>query len=251
VKRDYWNSYSLRRQPDGAWRLTEPSSEPASSSAVNKLLNALSDLPVVTMINLPSDDTERYREYGLWEPAAEVTVTVDGGEHTLLLGAQTPDGQATYCAEAGGSDHVYVVSSSAVKAIPTDAAAYRESSTTRSSPPANGLQIEDVVVGSGPAARVGEAVKATYTGRLIDGTMFDSSELHGGQPLAFTLGVSPVIKGWHQGIMGMRVGGKRRLTIPPELAYGSAGRSPNIPPNATLVFELELVSVETPRVGPK
>jgi hypothetical protein len=251
VKRDYWNSYCLRRQADATWRLIEPSSEPASSPAVNKLLNALSDLSVVTTINLPSDDTERYREYGLWEPAAEITVTVGSGDRTILLGAQTPDGQATYCAESGGSDHVYVVSSETVKAIPIDAAAYRETSEVLSAQPRGGLQMEDLAVGSGAAAQVGQEVRVLYTGRLMDGSVFDSSELHGGKPLAFTIGASQVIRGWHQGIVGMHVGGKRKLTIPPDLAYGPAGRPPKIPPNATLVFEVELESVATPQAGTK
>lgn len=105
-----------------------------------------------------------------------------------------------------------------------------------------GLQYEDVVVGSGVEAKPGMLVSAHYTGTFQDGTVFDSSVTRG-QPFEFTLGQGQVIKGWDEGIQGMKVGGKRKLVVPPELGYGSAGIGP-IPPNATLNFEVELVDAK-------
>ena len=102
-------------------------------------------------------------------------------------------------------------------------------------------KIEDLVKGKGPEAARGKTVEVHYTGWLIDGKQFDSSR--GGEPFAFDLGAGQVIKGWDQGVVGMRVGGTRKLTIPPELAYGMRGFPGAIPAQATLVFEVELVAV--------
>ena len=112
-------------------------------------------------------------------------------------------------------------------------------------PPAqpNGLLIEDIKVGSGPMAESGQTVAVHYTGWLTDGTKFDSS-LDRGQPITFPLGTGAVIRGWDEGLKGMRVGGKRKLTIPSALAYGPEGRPPVIPPDATLVFDVELMDVK-------
>ena len=107
---------------------------------------------------------------------------------------------------------------------------------------ASGLKIEDTVVGTGAEAKTGDTVTVHYTGYLTDGTKFDSS-LDSGQPFQFTIGQGRVIAGWEQGIAGMKVGGKRKLTIPPELGYGAQGAGGVIPPNATLVFEVELLGV--------
>jgi FKBP-type peptidyl-prolyl cis-trans isomerase len=104
------------------------------------------------------------------------------------------------------------------------------------------LKVEDINVGTGAEAKAGQTVSVHYTGRLTDGSKFDSS-LDRGQPFTFALGRGQVIKGWDQGVAGMKVGGKRKLTIPPELGYGAGGFPPVIPANATLVFEVELLAV--------
>ncbi len=100
---------------------------------------------------------------------------------------------------------------------------------------------EELVAGKGLEAVRGRTVEVHYTGWLTDGKQFDSSV--GGDPFSFRLGAGEVIEGWDRGVAGMRVGGKRKLTIPPELGYGARGAPPVIPPNATLVFEVELLSV--------
>ena len=108
-----------------------------------------------------------------------------------------------------------------------------------------GLKIEDLECGDGAEAKSGDSVKVHYTGTLEDGTKFDSS-LDRGEPFNFQLGGGMVIKGWDEGIVGMKEGGKRKLTIPSELGYGDQGFPPDIPPGATLLFEVELVEVGGP-----
>ena len=107
---------------------------------------------------------------------------------------------------------------------------------------ATGLTIEDTVLGDGQAAATGRGVTVHYAGWLADGTQFDSSK-EKDDPFEFTLGKAEVMRGWEEGLPGMKVGGKRRLTVPPELAYGQAGAGDVIPPNATLTFEVELLAV--------
>ena len=109
----------------------------------------------------------------------------------------------------------------------------------------NGLVIENIVVGEGPEAQDHNKVVVNYTGSLEDGSIFDSSLNPGRDPFTFTLGVGSVIKGWDLGVRGMKVGGKRKLTIPSDLGYGSQGAGKVIPPDATLIFEVELLEVET------
>ena len=108
----------------------------------------------------------------------------------------------------------------------------------------NGLIIEDLVVGEGAEAQDYNKVVVNYTGSLEDGSVFDSSLNPGRGPFTFTLGVGSVIKGWDLGVKGMKVSGKRKLTIPPELGYGDQGAGGLIPPGATLIFEVDLLEVE-------
>ena len=107
---------------------------------------------------------------------------------------------------------------------------------------AEGLQVEDIQIGTGDEAVSGKQVSVHYTGWLTSGTKFDSS-VDRGRPFDFQLGGGMVIQGWDQGVVGMKVGGKRKLTIAPELGYGARGAAGVIPPNATLVFEVELLVV--------
>ena len=108
----------------------------------------------------------------------------------------------------------------------------------------NGLVMEDLVVGEGAEAQDFNKVVVNYTGKLEDGSVFDSSLNPGREPFTFTLGVGSVIKGWDLGVKGMKVGGKRKLTIPAELGYGAKGAGNVIPPNATLIFDVELLELE-------
>jgi FKBP-type peptidyl-prolyl cis-trans isomerase FkpA len=106
----------------------------------------------------------------------------------------------------------------------------------------SGLIVEDINIGEGAAAAAGQKVTVHYTGWLTNGTKFDSSKDRN-DPFVFPLGGGRVIKGWDEGVQGMKVGGKRKLTIPPALGYGARGAGSVIPPNATLVFEVELLGV--------
>lgn len=106
----------------------------------------------------------------------------------------------------------------------------------------SGLEYWDIKVGTGDTAVAGKPVRVHYTGWLTDGKKFDSS-VDRGQPFVFPLGAGRVIKGWDEGVAGMKVGGKRQLRIPPELGYGARGAGGVIPPNATLIFDVELLAV--------
>lgn len=105
------------------------------------------------------------------------------------------------------------------------------------------LTVADLVEGTGPEAKAGDTVSVNYVGALPDGTVFDASANHGG-PFSFTLGGGQVISGWDQGLVGMKVGGKRSLIIPPDMAYGNQAVGDVIPANATLIFEVELVGIQ-------
>jgi FKBP-type peptidyl-prolyl cis-trans isomerase len=107
----------------------------------------------------------------------------------------------------------------------------------------SGLEYWDIVAGTGPTAATGQKVKVHYTGWLLSGKQFDSS-IPSGKPFSFTLGAREVIKGWDEGVAGMKVGGKRQLRIPPDLAYGDRGYPGAIPPNATLIFDVQLLGVQ-------
>jgi FKBP-type peptidyl-prolyl cis-trans isomerase FkpA len=106
------------------------------------------------------------------------------------------------------------------------------------------LEKEDLTTGSGRDVKTGDTVHVQYTGTLTNGKKFDSSYDHGGEPFKVTVGQGEVIKGWDEGLVGMRVGGKRRLRIPSALGYGTAGSPPDIPADAGLVFEIELISID-------
>ena len=139
------------------------------------------------------------------------------------------------CASTGGSRTT--ASDSAATSVSVGATTGPKEITT-----ASGLKYQDLKIGDGQLAERGMVVSVHYTGWMPDGTKLDSS-LDRGTPYDFQLGVSQVIQGWHEGIAGMRVGGKRKLTIPSSLAYGERGRPP-VPPNATLVFDVELVAIK-------
>jgi FKBP-type peptidyl-prolyl cis-trans isomerase len=106
------------------------------------------------------------------------------------------------------------------------------------------LVIEDVVVGQGAEVQKGDHVAVRYTGRLTNGMVFDASSMHGNTPFEFDVGAGNVIKGWDEGLLGMKVGGKRKLTVPSKMGYGEAGVRGRIPRNATLLSEVELLLVK-------
>ena len=106
----------------------------------------------------------------------------------------------------------------------------------------SGLQYADIVVGDGREAHAGETATVHYTGTLVDGTKFDSSKDRN-KPFSFRLGAGQVIKGWDEGVEGMKIGGTRKLVIPPQLGYGARGAGSVIPPNATLIFIVELLDL--------
>jgi FKBP-type peptidyl-prolyl cis-trans isomerase FkpA len=120
---------------------------------------------------------------------------------------------------------------------------FNKGSTMASTTTASGLIIEELKVGTGAEAAAGQHVSVHYTGWLTDGTKFDSSKDRG-DPFEFPLGAGHVIRGWDEGVQGMKVGGSRKLTIPADLGYGARGAGGVIPPNATLVFEVELLGTE-------
>ncbi|MEK7135946.1 MAG: FKBP-type peptidyl-prolyl cis-trans isomerase [Patescibacteria group bacterium] len=117
-------------------------------------------------------------------------------------------------------------------------------STAMSAETTTQLQVTDITIGTGDAAAAGDTVTVNYVGSLTDGTVFDASANHGTTGFTFNLGAGQVIKGWDEGIVGMKKGGKRKLIIPASLAYGSQAVGDVIPANATLVFEVELLKVQ-------
>lgn len=128
-------------------------------------------------------------------------------------------------------------------AAPADGQTTSAVQTGTSAPAVTDLKVEDLKSGDGTEAVAGKTVSVHYTGWLTDGKKFDSS-VDRGTPFKFALGGGQVIPGWDKGVAGMKVGGKRKLTIPPQLGYGERGAGAVIPPNATLIFEVELLGVE-------
>ena len=134
-------------------------------------------------------------------------------------------------------------SGSGVSAVPSTTTVDGKSVPLQSTP--SGLKYYDIRPGTGPAPKDGQTVSVQYTGTLLDGTKFDSSYDHGSAPFDFPLGAGQVIKGWDEGVATMKVGGRRRLVIPGDLAYGANSPTPAIPADATLVFDVELVGLKS------
>ena len=175
-------------------------------------------------------------------PTSESTSDSVGGteaESTEVPGARSADADTKASADASG-DGATVVPSDTTSEVSSMAESGAEVVITES-----GLQIKDLVVGTGEQARDGAIVSVHYTGWLVDGTKFDSS-VDKGTPFEFPLGQGRVIKGWDEGVATMRVGGKRELTIPPDLAYGDRSAGAIIKPGSTLVFEIELLEIKDP-----
>jgi FKBP-type peptidyl-prolyl cis-trans isomerase len=135
-----------------------------------------------------------------------------------------------------------VITFSLVGVLFADEPASQPAGATETKP--SGLKVTHVAPGAG--AKDGDTVSVIYAGKLANGTEFDSSAKHGGEPIEFVLGKGMVIKGWDEGLQGMQVGEKRTLVIPPSLGYGEAGAGGVIPPNATLTFDIELMGLKRP-----
>lgn len=133
IKKDYWNTYTLQRGADGSWKLVEPATEPVVAAAMNTLLSTIEALPVLSVIDMLSDDSERYRQYGLWEPAVEVTISDNKAVHTLRVGSPTADGKGVYCVVVG-RNKVYVTTPDAVRVLSTDLAVYRQETPKQANP---------------------------------------------------------------------------------------------------------------------
>jgi peptidylprolyl isomerase len=173
---------------------------------------------------------------------ALASLTSCGGESANQNGARgnsNVGANANRAASAVLNSNVQVVNSNTASANANTSAASAQGEVTLPS----GLKYIDVKQGTGPVPTPGQMVAVHYTGWLENGTKFDSS-LDRGQPYTFAIVTGSVIRGWHEGIKTMKEGGKRKLIIPPQLAYGARGYPPVIPPNATLIFDIELVDVK-------
>jgi FKBP-type peptidyl-prolyl cis-trans isomerase len=147
----------------------------------------------------------------------------------------------------GSSQQARIIAIVIVLALATAAIAYLVMNRSKSSgaevTTASGLKYVDLAEGVGASPQVGQTLSVNYIGTLENGKKFDSSYDHG-KPIEFPIGRGRVIKGWDEGLMTMKIGGKRRLIIPANLGYGATGSPPNIPPNATLIFEVELLGIK-------
>jgi peptidylprolyl isomerase len=157
-----------------------------------------------------------------------------------VTGCQQPQGGAS--ATSGTTSSTSTTSTSTSTTSTTQTTATSDGAASKEITMPNGLKYVDLKVGDGAIAESGQSATVHYTGWLTDGTKFDSS-LDAGKPFTFRLGAGQVIRGWDEGVKGMRVGGKRKLTIPPDLGYGARGAGGVIPPNATLVFDVELLEL--------
>jgi peptidylprolyl isomerase len=128
-------------------------------------------------------------------------------------------------------------------AAPKPAAKTNGSSTGKAVTTKSGLRYVDLTVGKGPMPKAGQTISVLYTGKLTNGKVFDSTSTRNNEPFETPIGVGQVIKGWDEGMLTMRVGGKRRLTIPPSLGYGAEAQGP-IPPNSTLIFDVQLLAIK-------
>ena len=163
---------------------------------------------------------------------------------TVQAAAQTADVQASTAMELDPDETNPTLFAMAPDSNQADASALGGAmSAEKPEITASGLRITDLVVGTGAAASSGQTVVVHYRGTLEDGRQFDAS-YDRGTPFSFPLGAGRVIKGWDEGVQGMKVGGKRKLVIPPDLGYGTRGAGGVIPPNATLIFEVELLEVK-------
>ena len=142
-----------------------------------------------------------------------------------------------------GSLSLFIAAVACNKSVDEPSSTFKPTSAAPEPPGPTKLESKDEVVGTGKEAKTGDKVRVHYTGTLMNGTKFDSSRDRN-EPFEFTLGKGEVIKGWDQGVVGMKVGGKRKLVIPYDLAYGEAGHPPSIPAKAALKFDVELVEVK-------
>ncbi len=184
--------------------------------------------------------------------AVAVTLAVVVAVAFLFLGPSVlrPFGHATTATTTDAASQNTMASSSDsldISGHPVQSGSSAQAPTTAHGGPIQGplpttLTVSDEVVGTGATAKAGDVLTMNYVGMLPDGTVFDASAKHG-QAFQFQLGAGQVIKGWDQGLVGMKVGGKRKLVIPPDFGYGAQGAGGVIPPNATLIFEVELVKI--------
>ena len=177
-------------------------------------------------------------------PPTTTAQTSTAQTSTVQAAAQTADVQASTAMELDPDETNPTLFSMAPDSNQADASALGGAmSAEKPEITASGLRITDLVLGTGAAASSGQTVVVHYRGTLEDGRQFDAS-YDRGTPFSFPLGAGRVIKGWDEGVQGMKVGGKRKLVIPPDLGYGTRGAGGVIPPNATLIFEVELLEVK-------